>query len=70
MPATSKKNKYCMEFNDSWCNEVKFIQKSCRDEGFALSTMCAHGGESDINRHKNTVKHKRYVYAVYNGKNN
>ena len=39
-------------------------------EGFALCTVCgsdfsvAHGGENDINRQKNTSKHKGYVNAA------
>ena len=39
-------------------------------EGFALCTVCgsnfsvAHGGENDINRQKNTSKHKGSVNAA------
>ena len=53
-----------MKLYDSWCNRFKFIQKSVKGEGFALCTMCGsdfsvvHGGENDINRHKDTSKHK------------
>ena len=56
--------------NNLWCNKFKFIQKSPKGEGFALSTVCgsnfsiAHGGENDINRHKDTSKHKGYVDAA------
>ena len=31
----SKKKKYFVKFNDSWCNEFKFIKKSTKGEGFA-----------------------------------
>ena len=52
-PAPSKKNKYCVKFNDSLRNlgQVKV---------FALCTVSrsnfsvAYGGEDDINRHKDT----------------
>ena len=56
-----------MKFNDSWCNKFKFIQKSTKSEGFALCTVCGsdfsvvQGGENDINRCKDTSKHKVYV---------
>ena len=56
-----------MKFNDSWCNKFKFIQKSTKSEGFALRTVCGsdfsvvQGGENDINRYKDTSKHKVYV---------
>ena len=59
-----------MKFNDSWCNKFKFIQKSHKGEGFALCIVCgnnfgvAHGGENDINRHKDTSEHKEYVDAA------
>ena len=65
--APSKKKKYCGKFNYSWCSKFKFIQKSWKGEGFALCTVCgnnfsvAHGGENDINRHKDTSKHKGCV---------
>ena len=53
-PAPSENKKYCVEFNNSWCNKFKFIQKSQKGEGFALCTVresdfsIAHGGENDI----------------------
>ena len=59
-----------MKFNDLWCNKFKFIQKSQKGEGFVLYTVCgrdfsvAHGGENDINRYKDTSKHKGYVDAA------
>ena len=65
--APSKKKKYSVKFNDFWCNKSKFIQKSGKDKGFALCTVCgndfsvAHGEVSDINRHKDTAKHKGYT---------
>lgn len=40
-----------------------FIQKCWKGEGFVLCTVCgsgfsiAHGGENDINRHKDNSKH-------------
>ena len=70
-PAPSESKKYCVKFKNSWCNKFKFIQKSRKGEGFAsLCTVCesdfsiAHGGENDINRHKDTSKHKEYVDAA------
>ena len=70
-PAPSENKKYCVKFNNSWCNKFKFIQKSRKGEGFAsLCTVyesdfsIAHGGENDINRHKDTSKHKEYVDAA------
>ena len=56
-----------MKFNDSWCNKFKFIQKSTKSEGLLYVLMCrsdfsvAQGGENDINRYKDTSKHKVYV---------
>ena len=69
-PVPSKKKKYCVKFNHSWCNKFKFIQKSRKGERFALCTVCGsdfsvgHGGENDINRHNDTSKHKGYVDAA------
>ena len=63
----SKEKKYCVKFDNSWCNKFKFIQKSRKGEGFALCTVCgsefsvAHGGENDINRHNDTSQHKGIV---------
>ena len=65
-----KKKKYFVKFNDSPCNKCKFIQKSAKGEGFTLCTVCGsnfsvvHGGENNINRYKDTSKHKVYVDAV------
>ena len=59
-----------MKFNDSWCNKFKFILKFGKSEGFAVCTVCGrdfsvgHGGEIDINRHKDTSKHKGCVDAT------
>ena len=70
-PAPSKKRKYCVKLNHLWCNKSKFIQKSQKGEGFVLCTVCgsdfsvAHGGESNINRHKDTSKHRGYVDAAH-----
>ena len=69
-PAPSENKKYCVKFNNSWCNKFKFIHKSRKGEGFALCTVCesdfsnSHGGENDINRHKDTSKCKEYVDAA------
>ena len=69
-PAPSKKNKYFVKFNNSCCNKFKFIQKSRNGEGFALHAVfggdfnVAHGGENDINRQKDTLKHEGYVDAA------
>ena len=66
-PPLSKEKKYCVKFDNSSCNIFKFIQKSRKGEGFALCTVCgsefsvAHGGENDINRHKDTSQHKGLV---------
>ena len=38
--APSNNKKYCVKFNDSWCNKFKFIQKSRKGEGFALRAVC------------------------------
>ena len=38
-PAPSKNKKYNVKFNDLWCNKFKFIQKSCKGEGFELCTV-------------------------------
>ena len=60
----------CVKFNVQWCNKFKLIQKSRKGKGFALCPVCgndfsvAHGGEHDINRHKDTSKHNRYVDAA------
>ena len=32
-PAPSKKKKYCVKLNDSWCYKFKYILKSRKDEG-------------------------------------
>ena len=67
---SKKKKKYCVKFNDSWCNKFKFIQKSRTGESFALCTVCgsdfsvAHGEENDISRHKDISKHEKYVDAA------
>ena len=59
-----------MKFNDSLCNKFKFVQKSRKDEGFALCTLCGsdfsvpHGGQNDVSRNNNTSKHKGYVDTV------
>ena len=69
-PVPSKKRKYCVKFNDSWCNKFEFIQKSQKGEGFALCTVftsdfnVTHGGEKNTNRHKDTSEHKGYVDAT------
>ena len=69
-PAPSQKKKHYMKFDDLWCNKFKFIQKFWQGQGFAFWTVCgsnysvAHGGENDINRHKNNSKHKGYVDAA------
>ena len=66
-PASSKKKKYCVKFNNSQYNKFKLIQKSQKSEGFALCIVCgsdfsvAHRAENDINRHKDTSNHKGYV---------
>ena len=65
-----KKKKYFVKFNGSWCNKLNFIQKSAKGEGFTLCTVwgsdfsVVHGGENDINRYKDTSKHKVYVDAA------
>ena len=70
-PAPSKKRKYCVKLNHLWCNKSKFIQKPQKGEGFVLCTVCgsnfsvAHGGESNINRHKDTSTHRGYVDAAH-----
>ena len=52
------------------CKKFKFIQKSWKGESFASCAVygsdfsVAHGGENDINRHKDTSKHKWYVDAA------
>ena len=67
-PKHSKKKKYFVKFNDSWCNKFKFIQKAAKGKGFAWCTLCGsdfsvvHGGENDINRY--TSKHTVYVDAA------
>ena len=67
-PAQPRKKK-CVKFNESHCNSFKFTQKSLK-EGFASCIVCrsdfsiARGTENDINTHKVTSKHKRYVDAV------
>ena len=38
----SKNKKYCVKFNDLWCNKYKFIQKFRIGEGFALCTLCGN----------------------------
>ena len=58
-----------MKFKDSWCNKFKFIQKSAKGESFALCIVhggetVVHGGENDINRYKDTSRHKVYVDAA------
>ena len=57
-----------MKFNSLWCNnKFELIQISQKGKGFVLYTVCAsdfsltHGVENDINRQKDTTKHKGYV---------
>ena len=38
-PAPSKNKKFSVKFNDLWCSKFKFIQKSCKGEGFELCTV-------------------------------
>ena len=66
-PTPTKKKEYCVKFKDSYCNKFKLIHKAKNGENFGLCAVCgsdfsvAHGGENDINRHKNTSNHKVYV---------
>ena len=59
-----------MKSKNLWCNKFKFLQKSRKSEGFALCAVCGrdfcieHGGENDINKYKDTSKHKGYVDAA------
>ena len=75
-PALSKKKRYCVKFNNSWCNKFKFIQKSWTSEGFALCIVCgsnlsfAHGGENDINRHKTKTPQNIDMWMLHNDNEN
>ena len=58
-PALSKKKRYCVKFNDSLRNlrQVKvLLYVLCRSD-----YSVAYGGENDINKHKDSSRHKGYV---------
>ena len=66
-----KEEEVLYEIQRSSCsNKFELIQKSRKGEGFALCSLrgsdfsVAHGGENDINRHKDSSKHKGYVDAA------
>ena len=50
--------------------QIQFLEKSRKSEGFALCAVCGsnfsieHGRENDTNRHKDTSKHEGYVNAA------
>ena len=64
-PALSKNKKYCVIHDVANSNSFRNPGKV---EGFASFTVCrndfntAYGGENDTSRHKDTLKHKGYIY--------